>query len=56
MLKIKLAMRKTKKLIEFIDEESWVSESTDIKGDIYEALLQKMQKIVVRDNTLPHVL
>lgn len=33
--------KKLKKLIEFIDEESWVSESTDIKGDIYEALLQK---------------
>lgn len=33
--------KKLKKLIEFIDEESWISESTDIKGDIYEALLQK---------------
>ena len=33
--------KKLKKLIEFIDEESWVSESTDVKGDIYEALLQK---------------
>lgn len=33
--------KKLKKLIDFIDEESWVSESTDVKGDIYEALLQK---------------
>lgn len=33
--------KKLKKLIDFIDEESWISESTDIKGDIYEALLQK---------------
>ncbi len=48
--------KKLKKLIEFIDEESWVSESTDIKGDIYEALLQKYAELVVRDNTLPHVL
>lgn len=33
--------RKLKKLIELIDEESWVSETTDVKGDIYESLLQK---------------
>ncbi|WP_455607420.1 type I restriction-modification system subunit M [Bacteroides sp.] len=33
--------KKLKKLIDFIDEESWISESTDVKGDIYEALLQK---------------
>ena len=33
--------KKLKKLIELIDEETWISESTDIKGDIYEALLQK---------------
>lgn len=33
--------KKLKKLIEFIDGESWISESTDVKGDIYEALLQK---------------
>lgn len=33
--------KKLKKLIEFIDEESWISESSDVKGDIYEALLQK---------------
>lgn len=33
--------KKLKKLIELIDEETWVSESVDIKGDIYESLLQK---------------
>jgi type I restriction enzyme M protein len=33
--------KKLKRLIDFIDEESWISESTDVKGDIYEALLQK---------------
>jgi len=32
---------KLKKLIELIDEEKWVSESVDIKGEIYESLLQK---------------
>lgn len=30
-----------RKLIELINEESWVTESVDIKGDIYESLLQK---------------
>lgn len=33
--------KKLKKLIDLINEETWVSESVDIKGDIYEALLQK---------------
>lgn len=33
--------RKLKKLINLIDEESWVNEKTDVKGDIYESLLQK---------------
>lgn len=32
---------KLKKLIELLDEDNWVSESVDIKGDIYENLLQK---------------
>lgn len=32
---------KLKKLIELLDEDDWVSESVDIKGDIYESLLQK---------------
>ncbi|PWB21481.1 class I SAM-dependent DNA methyltransferase [Flavobacterium sp. HTF] len=32
---------KLKKLIELLDEDNWVSESVDIKGDIYESLLQK---------------
>ncbi|WP_312171455.1 class I SAM-dependent DNA methyltransferase [Chryseobacterium sp.] len=32
---------KLKKLIELLNEDNWVSESTDIKGDIYESLLQK---------------
>lgn len=32
---------KLKKLIELLDEEEWVSESNDVKGDIYETLLQK---------------
>lgn len=32
---------KLKKLIELLDEEEWVSESNDVKGDIYESLLQK---------------
>lgn len=32
---------KLRKLIELINEENWVSESVDIKGDIYESLLQK---------------
>ena len=33
--------KKLKKLIDLINEETWVSESVDIKGDIYESLLQK---------------
>lgn len=32
---------KLKKLIELINEEEWILESVDIKGDIYESLLQK---------------
>ena len=32
---------KLKKLIGLIDEENWTSKDTDIKGDIYESLLQK---------------
>ncbi|TKC01406.1 type I restriction-modification system subunit M [Pedobacter cryotolerans] len=32
---------KLKKLIELLNEDDWVSESVDIKGDIYENLLQK---------------
>ncbi len=32
---------KLKKLIELIHEENWISESVDIKGEIYESLLQK---------------
>jgi type I restriction enzyme M protein len=32
---------KLRKLIELINEEDWVTESVDIKGDIYESLLQK---------------
>ena len=32
---------KLKKLIELLNEDDWVSESVDIKGDIYESLLQK---------------
>ncbi len=32
---------KLRKLIELINEENWVSESVDIKGEIYESLLQK---------------
>jgi type I restriction enzyme M protein len=32
---------KLKKLIKLIDEEHWTSKDTDIKGDIYESLLQK---------------
>lgn len=32
---------KLKRLIELLNEDSWVSESVDIKGDIYESLLQK---------------
>ena len=32
---------KLKKLIKLIDEENWSSKDTDIKGDIYESLLQK---------------
>ncbi|GHV25889.1 SAM-dependent DNA methyltransferase [Bacteroidia bacterium] len=32
---------KLKKLIELINEEQWISESIDIKGEIYESLLQK---------------
>jgi type I restriction enzyme M protein len=32
---------KLKKLIELIDEENWIDESVDIKGEIYESLLQK---------------
>ncbi|MCB9207706.1 MAG: SAM-dependent DNA methyltransferase [Ignavibacteriales bacterium] len=32
---------KLKKLIDLLDEDEWVSESVDIKGDIYENLLQK---------------
>jgi type I restriction enzyme M protein len=32
---------KLKRLIELLNEDNWVSESVDIKGDIYENLLQK---------------
>lgn len=32
---------KLRKLIELINQENWISESFDIKGDIYESLLQK---------------
>jgi type I restriction enzyme M protein len=32
---------KLKKLIRLIDEESWTSKEADIKGEIYESLLQK---------------
>lgn len=32
---------KLRKLIELINEENWISESIDVKGDIYESLLQK---------------
>jgi type I restriction enzyme M protein len=32
---------KLKKLIELINEETWISESVDVKGEIYESLLQK---------------
>ncbi|MCK5707984.1 MAG: SAM-dependent DNA methyltransferase [Candidatus Aureabacteria bacterium] len=32
---------KLKKLIKLIDEENWTLKDTDIKGDIYESLLQK---------------
>lgn len=32
---------KLKKLIELLNEDQWVTESVDIKGDIYENLLQK---------------
>ncbi|GAB3224193.1 type I restriction-modification system subunit M [Spirosoma arcticum] len=32
---------KLKKLINLIDEENWTSTGTDIKGEIYESLLQK---------------
>jgi len=33
--------RKLKKLIDLINEEHWISESVDVKGEIYESLLQK---------------
>ena len=32
---------KLRKLIELINEENWINESIDIKGEIYESLLQK---------------
>lgn len=32
---------KLKKLIELIDSENWINESIDVKGEIYESLLQK---------------
>ena len=32
---------KLNKLIQLINEETWTNSSTDIKGDIYESLLQK---------------
>lgn len=32
---------KLRKLIDLINEENWISESVDIKGEIYESLLQK---------------
>ncbi|HTA27001.1 MAG TPA: class I SAM-dependent DNA methyltransferase [Bacteroidia bacterium] len=32
---------KLRKLIELINDENWITESVDIKGDIYESLLQK---------------
>lgn len=33
--------QKLKKLIELINEQNWVTESYDVKGEIYESLLQK---------------
>ena len=32
---------KLRKLIDLINEENWINESVDIKGEIYESLLQK---------------
>lgn len=32
---------KLRKLIDLINSETWITDTTDIKGDIYEALLQK---------------
>ena len=33
--------QKLRKLVELINEENWVTESVDIKGEIYESLLEK---------------
>lgn len=33
--------QKLKRLIELINEQNWISESYDVKGEIYESLLQK---------------
>jgi type I restriction enzyme M protein len=43
------------KVIDMIDKESWVMMGVDTKGEIYERLLQKMQKIQKAEpvNTLP---
>jgi type I restriction enzyme M protein len=32
---------KLRKLIDLINEEKWIDESVDVKGEIYESLLQK---------------
>jgi hypothetical protein len=44
---------KIKKLIKLIDEEDWTSKEFDVKGEIYESLLQKNFKLKIQlDNVL----
>lgn len=43
------------RVVDMIDNEAWVSMSADVKGDIYEGLLEKMPTIrsLEQGNTLP---
>ena len=49
---------KLKRIIQLINDETWSGLDTDVKGDIYEGLLQKMPKIpkAAPVNTSPPVL
>ena len=38
-----------KHIVDTIDAEKWVSRSTDVKGDIYEKLLQKNAEEIIEN-------
>lgn len=45
--------KKLKRLIDLIDEETWVSESVDIKEIFMNRFYKKVLKVVEQDSTLP---